>query len=108
MQFFERGRIWNTEKSDLIATSNWRECHIDTNPDWQRNLYYRTADGEYFYVTEIRESVSFLSQMLGVTPRVSHTWCLLKNANAMAQRLQSDLGATDETMALIRSLGFAA
>jgi 5'(3')-deoxyribonucleotidase len=68
MQFFSQGRIWNTGHSKLIATSNWREHHIDTIPDWQRNHYYRTKDGKYFCVTEVKKEPGFFASLFGAQP----------------------------------------
>ena len=108
MQFFSQGRIWNTGDSELVATSNWRECHVDTVPDWQRNHYYRTKDGKYFCVTEVKEAPVFSGSLFGAQPRIEFRWEVLKDAEALGWRLQSDLGATPGTTTLIRNLGLAA
>ncbi len=108
MQFFSNGRIWNTDDSELMATSNWRECHVDTIPDWQRNHYYRTTDHKYFCITEVKEESGFFAGLFGARAQVKFRHEVLKDADTVAWRLQSDLGATPETIALLRSFKLAA
>lgn len=108
MQFFSSGRTWNTDDAELVATSNWRECHVDTVPNWQRNLYYRTKDSKYFCITEVKEEPGLIASLFGAKARIELQWEVLKDAETVAWRIQSDLGATPETMSLLRSLGLAA
>jgi len=109
MKFFANGRIWNTDESELLVSSQWKECHIDTSPEWHRNHYYRTKEGKYFRVTEVEERPGFVASLFGAQIRKQQDrWELLDSANSVAFRIQCDLGPNAKTALILKRPSLAA